>query len=116
MITLEQIIRTLNYTITSGKKSTDDRYGADAFVLQYESTNYVISIIFDLKTNDIYEITLNSSTKNLYKTLNSKYSVQTSNLDAVELSNYEFMSIIEFILKPSKIDITLGDYINRVKK
>lgn len=116
MITLEQIIRTLNYTITSGKKSTDDRYGTDTFVLQYESANYVISIIYDLKTSEIHEITLNSPSKNLYKTLNSKYSDQTSISDAVELSNQEFISIVELLLKPSKIDITLGDYINRMKK
>ena len=62
MITLKDFMETVDYKITEGSDYTWDCYGVNAYSLDswnggYEENGYSLSVIFDTKTQTVYELT-----------------------------------------------------------
>lgn len=132
MITLEQFIRAIDFKISSGEEYTWTCYGPDARWLESYNENCSMSAIFDGKTRVVYEAhAVDHHDNTAYRVLNAEYQQKMfdesvkNNVDHrqvyddvqyVDVDDTTFLQKIRDILNRDVKDVTLGDYIERIKK
>jgi hypothetical protein len=132
MISIEEFMIAIKYKITGGSEHCWRCYGPNARWLDSEHEYYQASIVFDSVNQTVYEATLFDYRGDLaYIVINPNYknamiaesesrgvdhTIAYDNIKRIELTSYEFLKKLETLVSINSPEITLGDYISKIKE
>lgn len=127
MITLRDFMETVNYRITEGGEYGWNCYGRNAYSLDSwdgDHDGHSVSIVFDTRTQTVYEMTANDYTKQrAYRLINpdyrKKYKAESKERDsdadqAWDNVNYVDLETDEDMLEKARAIVAGEDYDTRV--
>jgi hypothetical protein len=128
MISLKQFMETVNYRITEGSDYGWQCYGHDAYMLDSwngEQDGHSLTIIFDTKTQEVYEIQAHDYVHNrAYRLINSDYAKKNkkeakkrnvSRKEAWDDVDYVDLETDEDFLEKAQAIVNGTDYDTRVQ-
>ena len=129
MITLKQWLELANYKITEGERYLWGCYGSDAFMLAnwngiHGRGGYSTDIIFDTKTQTVYEVTVHDFTNDrAYRIINPEYAkahAEESSIRSVDMNeawdgvDYTDLDVEEDLVEKATAIVNGREYDKRV--